>query len=61
MGNCTPPLALEISGLHKTFEKPAVAGLDLKVFGGEFYALLGPNGAGKTTTASHGGRAPFPR
>ena len=44
------PLALDISGLEKTFDRPAVAGLDLKVRGGEFYALLGPNGAGKTTT-----------
>lgn len=42
--------ALEIRGLHKTFDKPAVAGLDLTVRRGEFYALLGPNGAGKTTT-----------
>ena len=42
--------ALEIDGLRKTFDRPAVDGLDLKVFGGEFYALLGPNGAGKTTT-----------
>lgn len=42
--------ALEISGLEKAFDRPAVSGLDLKVKGGEFYALLGPNGAGKTTT-----------
>ncbi len=42
--------ALEISGLSKRFDRPAVSGLDLKVKGGEFYALLGPNGAGKTTT-----------
>lgn len=42
--------ALEISGLEKSFDRPAVDGLDLKVKGGEFYALLGPNGAGKTTT-----------
>ncbi len=42
--------ALEISGLKKSFDRPAVAGLDLQVRGGEFYALLGPNGAGKTTT-----------
>ena len=42
--------ALEISGLKKSFDRPAVRGLDLKVRGGEFYALLGPNGAGKTTT-----------
>jgi len=43
------PLALEISGLFKSFERPAVAGFDLSVRRGEFYALLGPNGAGKTT------------
>lgn len=42
--------ALEISGLEKSFDRPAVCGLDLKVKAGEFYALLGPNGAGKTTT-----------
>ncbi len=42
--------ALEIRGLVKRFDRPAVDGLDLKVRSGEFYALLGPNGAGKTTT-----------
>jgi len=42
--------ALEIRNLFKRFEQPAVAGLDLTVRSGEFYALLGPNGAGKTTT-----------
>jgi ABC-2 type transport system ATP-binding protein len=46
----TPPLALEIHGLRKSFDRPAVDGLDLSVRAGEFYALLGPNGAGKTTT-----------
>ena len=45
-----PPLALDIRGLTKRFERPAVDGLDLAVREGEFYALLGPNGAGKTTT-----------
>jgi ABC-2 type transport system ATP-binding protein len=42
--------ALEIRGLVKRFERPAVDGLDLTIRAGEFYALLGPNGAGKTTT-----------
>jgi ABC-2 type transport system ATP-binding protein len=42
--------ALEIKGLSKTFDRPAVDGLDLTVRAGEFYALLGANGAGKTTT-----------
>jgi ABC-2 type transport system ATP-binding protein len=45
-----PPWALEIRGLTKRFDRPAVDGLDLTVRSGEFYALLGPNGAGKTTT-----------
>jgi ABC-2 type transport system ATP-binding protein len=44
------PFALDVSGLVKCFDRPAVDGLDLKVRTGEFYALLGPNGAGKTTT-----------
>jgi ABC-2 type transport system ATP-binding protein len=44
------PWAIEILGLTKRFERPAVESLDLRVHAGEFYALLGPNGAGKTTT-----------
>jgi ABC-2 type transport system ATP-binding protein len=44
------PWGLEIRGLTKRFDRPAVDGLDLSVRAGEFYALLGPNGAGKTTT-----------
>jgi ABC-2 type transport system ATP-binding protein len=44
------PLAVDIRGLSKRFDRPAVDGLDLRVRVGEFYALLGPNGAGKTTT-----------
>jgi len=42
--------ALAVRRLAKSFDRPAVAGLDLTVHAGEFYALLGPNGAGKTTT-----------
>jgi len=42
--------ALQLQGLVKHFDRPAVDGLDLTVRAGEFYALLGPNGAGKTTT-----------
>ncbi len=42
--------ALEIKGLKKSFDRPAVDGLDLTIRAGEFYTLLGPNGAGKTTT-----------
>ncbi len=42
--------ALEVAGLAKTFDRPAVNDLSFKVRAGEFYALLGPNGAGKTTS-----------
>src|ERR1700754_168484 len=44
-----PAYALEISGLNKSFDRPVVKDLQIRVNGGEFYALLGPNGAGKTT------------
>ncbi|MEX0628603.1 MAG: ABC transporter ATP-binding protein [Cucumibacter sp.] len=44
-----PRWGLNITGLSKCFDRPAVDGLDLQVKAGEFYALLGPNGAGKTT------------
>jgi len=52
MQHMTPPapFGLEIHGLVKRFDRPAVDGLDLSVRAGEFYALVGPNGAGKTTT-----------
>jgi ABC-2 type transport system ATP-binding protein len=47
----TPPVpALEIRGLTKHFDRPAVDGLDLTIPAGELFGLLGPNGAGKTTT-----------
>jgi ABC-2 type transport system ATP-binding protein len=42
--------ALEICDLAKSFDRPAVEGLHLRVAAGEYYTLLGPNGAGKTTT-----------
>ena len=46
-----PPLAIEATGLIKTFgETRAVDGVDLAVPGGSVYGVLGPNGAGKTTT-----------
>jgi ABC-2 type transport system ATP-binding protein len=52
MQQCEPlsPFGLEIHGLVKRFDRPAVDGLELTVRTGEFYALVGPNGAGKTTT-----------
>ncbi len=50
MGGEASSAALEIRGLCKRFDRPAVNGLDLTVRRGEFYMLLGPNGAGKTTT-----------
>ena len=45
-----PRDALVIRDLYKTFDRPAVSGLNMRVRAGEFYALLGPNGAGKTTS-----------
>src|SRR3569623_2838001 len=48
--HATRPVSLATRGLRKDFERPAVDGLDLTIYGGEFYCLLGPNGAGKTTT-----------
>ena len=45
------PLAIEASGLVKTFgDTRAVGGVDLAVPRGAVYGVLGPNGAGKTTT-----------
>ena len=41
---------LTVRGLCKSFGRPAVDHLDLRIAAGEIYALLGPNGAGKTTT-----------
>jgi ABC-2 type transport system ATP-binding protein len=41
---------LSIRGLCKSFGRPVVDRLDLRVAPGELYALLGPNGAGKTTS-----------
>lgn len=42
---------VELKGLQKHYgKKIAVAGLDLEIAAGEFFALVGPNGAGKTST-----------
>ncbi|MFF4961570.1 ABC transporter ATP-binding protein [Streptomyces sp. NPDC001222] len=44
-------LAIEVSGLHKSFGRThALDGLDLAVRSGEVHGFLGPNGAGKSTT-----------
>src|SRR4051794_35848395 len=50
MTNTSQLPALRVRGLRKSFDRPAVDGLDLTIKAGEFYTLLGPNGAGKTTT-----------
>jgi ABC-2 type transport system ATP-binding protein len=50
MQSAPPRLAVELANLTKSFDRPAVDGLNLAVRVGEFYSLLGPNGAGKTTT-----------
>ena len=42
--------ALVVRGVSKSFGRKIIAGLDLTIPPGEFYALLGPNGVGKTTT-----------
>ena len=42
---------IDLVGLVKRYDDAvAVAGIDLSVAPGEFFALLGPSGCGKTTT-----------
>ncbi len=44
------PTAIKLSQVVKSFgEVRAVAGLDLEISHGEFFAMLGPSGSGKTT------------
>ncbi|WP_226353583.1 ABC transporter ATP-binding protein [Pseudonocardia sp. ICBG601] len=46
----TPPPAIAVAALHKSYGDHAVLrGIDLDVPAGTVLALLGPNGAGKTT------------
>ena len=46
----TPPLAIHVKGLHKSYGKLEVLkGVDFSVASGSIFALLGSNGAGKTT------------
>ena len=45
--------AVEVSAVQKRYgDVHALAGVDLTIAQGEFFALLGPNGAGKTTLIS---------
>jgi ABC-2 type transport system ATP-binding protein len=46
----TPPLAIQVKGLQKSYGKLQVLkGVDFGVASGSIFALLGSNGAGKTT------------
>jgi ABC-2 type transport system ATP-binding protein len=46
----TPPPAIHVSGLHKSYGTLQVlGGVDFTVAAGSIFALLGSNGAGKTT------------
>lgn len=39
---------IEYRGIHKAFDKPVLAGVDLEVDTGETFALFGPSGTGKS-------------
>ncbi|WP_417451347.1 ABC transporter ATP-binding protein [Kordiimonas sp.] len=49
--NAGPELAIDVSGLVKTFAgRRVVDGFSLKIPKGRIFGFLGPNGSGKTTT-----------
>jgi phospholipid/cholesterol/gamma-HCH transport system ATP-binding protein len=39
---------IEYRGIHKSFDRPVLAGVDLEVATGEFLAIVGPSGCGKS-------------
>ncbi|MGD2068978.1 MAG: ATP-binding cassette domain-containing protein [Gemmatimonadota bacterium] len=46
LGNARP--AIEFLNVHKAFDAPVLAGVDLTVRTGEMFALFGPSGTGKS-------------
>ena len=51
MSGSTPPPAIAVHGLNKSFgRKHVVTDLSLEVQKGEIFGFLGPNGSGKTTS-----------
>jgi ABC-2 type transport system ATP-binding protein len=50
MPSLTPPSAISVVGLRKSYgEQLVLDGIDLEIPEGTIFSLLGPNGAGKTT------------
>ena len=51
MSEASPDIAIQVSGLTKSFDGRAVVkNLTMQVRRGQIYGFLGPNGSGKTTT-----------
>jgi putative spermidine/putrescine transport system ATP-binding protein len=51
VGDAVTDVAVQLEGVSKRFgDVAAVAGVDLAIADGEFFAMLGPSGSGKTTT-----------